>query len=220
MSSITVNTQMHPAERVLVVSGYGVRVHVERGQLVIEDGIADDRRRLCIPRVSPDLKRLIVLGHVGTVSLDAQKWLHQVGIAYVHLDGDGGVLSVGNSARTRRCARLARTGVGTLQRGRAHRREGAVDGQAHWAGACRRTTEERRRGVDASRGTDTSSGRTNDRGPAIHRVPWCGCVLGRLDGHVRPLCAEGCETGPPHTGAHSTAAGRCSPDRHERRRTR
>ena len=82
---------------VLVVSGYGVRIQVERGQLVIDDGIADDRRRLRIPRVSPDLKRLVVLGHVGTVSLDAQKWLHEVGIAYVHLDGDGGVLAVGTA---------------------------------------------------------------------------------------------------------------------------
>ena len=32
--------------RVLVVSGYGVRIHVERGQLVVEDGIAEDRRRV------------------------------------------------------------------------------------------------------------------------------------------------------------------------------
>ena len=85
------------ATSVLVVSGYGIRVHVERGQLVVEDGIAEDRRRLCISRVTPELGRLVVLGHAGTVSLDAQQWLHAVGISYLHLDGDGEVLAVGNA---------------------------------------------------------------------------------------------------------------------------
>ena len=91
---------LHPIDiqsGLLVVRGYGIHIHVERGQLVVEDGIADDRRRVCISRVTPELRRLVVLGHAGTVSLDAQKWLHAVGISYVHLDGDGEVLAVGTA---------------------------------------------------------------------------------------------------------------------------
>jgi CRISPR-associated endonuclease Cas1 len=80
---------------VLTLHGYGIRVSVERGHLLIQDGIADERRTLRLSRVSPGLRRLVVHGRAGTVSLEAQRWLHDVGIAYVHLDGHGEVLAIG-----------------------------------------------------------------------------------------------------------------------------
>ena len=79
---------------VLVLSGYGLRVAVERGHLALEDGIGADRRRMRFSRVDRDLTRLVVIGHAGAVSLDALRWLHGVGVPLVHLDADGTVFLV------------------------------------------------------------------------------------------------------------------------------
>lgn len=35
---------------------------------------------------------MVVLGHSGTVSLEAMRWLYDVGAAYVQLDTDGTVI--------------------------------------------------------------------------------------------------------------------------------
>jgi CRISPR-associated endonuclease Cas1 len=78
---------------VLVVAGYGVRVAVERGHLIVEDGIAGERGRLRVPRVNRDLRRVVVLGQSGTVTLDALEWLSRLGIGFVHLDSDGSVMA-------------------------------------------------------------------------------------------------------------------------------
>jgi len=93
---------------VLTVSGYGLRIAVERGHLVVEDGVADERRSMRFSRVGADLRRLVVLGHTGTVSLDALRWLQDVGCAFVHLDTGGSVFSL-IGARGRNDARLRRT---------------------------------------------------------------------------------------------------------------
>jgi len=102
----------------VAVAGYGLRLCIERGHLRIDDGIAGDRRKRLIPRVSP-LKRLIVLGHAGTVSLDALRWIRDVGATFVQIDADASLVAVGappmlNDVRVRRGQALAvggRTGV-------------------------------------------------------------------------------------------------------------
>jgi CRISPR-associated endonuclease Cas1 len=82
---------------VLTVSGYGVRIAVERGHLRIQDGIGDEQRIRRIPRVSPEVRRLVVLGHSGTVTLDALHWLREVGIAFVQIDRDARLIAVGGA---------------------------------------------------------------------------------------------------------------------------
>lgn len=79
---------------VFVAAGYGLRLAVERGHLVVEDGIGPDRRCFRWSRLQPRLRRLIVLGHSGTVTLEAIRWLHDVGVPLVHLDTTGRVLAV------------------------------------------------------------------------------------------------------------------------------
>ena len=79
---------------VFVAAGYGLRLAVERGHLIVEDGIGPDRRRFRWSRLHPRLRRLIVLGHSGTVTLEAIRWLHDVGVPLVHLDTTGRVLAV------------------------------------------------------------------------------------------------------------------------------
>jgi CRISPR-associated endonuclease Cas1 len=77
---------------ILTLTGYGLRVAVERGHLVVEDGIEPDRRRRRFSRAERGLKRLVIIGHSGTVTLDALQWLHDVGIELVHLGHDADLL--------------------------------------------------------------------------------------------------------------------------------
>jgi CRISPR-associated endonuclease Cas1 len=82
------------SQDVLVLSGYGLRIVVQRGHLVIEDGIADRRRLRRLSRIERSVKRIAIIGHAGTISLDAIRWLHDVKIPLVHLDTDGRVLAM------------------------------------------------------------------------------------------------------------------------------
>jgi CRISPR-associated endonuclease Cas1 len=85
---------------VLVVDGYGVRVRVGRGRLAIADGIGRHRREGQFARAGSGLRRLVVLGHTGFVTLDALRWLADTGVGYVALDSDGRLLAAtGNLGR-------------------------------------------------------------------------------------------------------------------------
>ena len=91
---------------VCIADGYGIKVHVQRGQLVIEDGLGRNRGRQVFSRASHGLSRLVVLGHDGFVTFEAVRWLADLGIAYLHLDRDGRILA--SSANTAGDARLRR----------------------------------------------------------------------------------------------------------------
>ena len=45
-------TSVVPRHGVLVLNGYGIRVQVNAGHLLLHDGIADDRRTIRLPRVN------------------------------------------------------------------------------------------------------------------------------------------------------------------------
>lgn len=97
-----------------VVDGYGVRISVERGHLVVADGVAEHRRERRYARATCRLDRLVVIGHTGTVTLEALRWCADVGLAYVHLDATGRLLATsavsGNDdTRLRRAQALAPT---------------------------------------------------------------------------------------------------------------
>jgi CRISPR-associated endonuclease Cas1 len=101
-----------PKLGVLVLNGYGVHVAVEHGQLALSDGIGADRRAGMLNRATCGLKRLVLLGHSGTISLEALRWLHDVGAAVVQIDADGNVVLVSASqglddARLRRAQAIA-----------------------------------------------------------------------------------------------------------------
>jgi CRISPR-associated endonuclease Cas1 len=97
---------------VLVLSGYGIRVQMRSGHLVLEDGIADERRTIRLPRVGHGLKRLVLIGSAGFVTLEALRWLADQKAAFAMLERDGSVLTtVGpvrpSDARLRRAQALA-----------------------------------------------------------------------------------------------------------------
>ncbi len=97
---------------VLTVWGYGIRVQVNGGHLLLHDGIADERRMIRLPRVGHGLRRLVMIGSDGFITLEALRWISDVGAAFVMLDRRGKVLAVTgpvapSDAKLRRAQALA-----------------------------------------------------------------------------------------------------------------
>lgn len=88
-----VKRSVPPGEGIIVAYGYGLKINVERGHLVVEDGIGRERRSRRFHRASGAVKRLVVIGHTGYVTLDALRWLYDVRAAMVHIDSDGQLLT-------------------------------------------------------------------------------------------------------------------------------
>lgn len=113
LNSCTVTAQAQaPPRGVLTLFGYGISVRVERGHLIYKDGIGNSRREARFPRVRHGLRRLVVIGADGIVSLGALRWLADQDAAFVMLDRDGSVLTTTgpvrpSDARLRRAQALA-----------------------------------------------------------------------------------------------------------------
>src|SRR5579864_9146010 len=104
--------------------GYGTSVRVDRGHLVLEDGIANNRRQARFPRVGHNLRRLVIIGSDGMISLAALRWLADQDASFVMLDRDGSVLVTtgpvrSSDSRLRRAQALAHTSDAALRIPRA-----------------------------------------------------------------------------------------------------
>src|SRR5438132_1136468 len=101
-----------PRRGVVTLFGYGIRVYVDRGHLILKDGISSDRCEARFARVGHGLRRLVVIGSDGMVSLSALRWLADQDAAFVMLDRGGSVLATTgpvrpSDARLRRAQDLA-----------------------------------------------------------------------------------------------------------------
>jgi CRISPR-associated endonuclease Cas1 len=97
---------------VVVLNGYGIRVQVNAGHLLLHDGIADERRTIRLPRVNHGLKRLVMIGSDGFITLEALRWLAEQDASFLMLDRTGKVLTVTgpvapSDAKLRRAQALA-----------------------------------------------------------------------------------------------------------------
>jgi CRISPR/Cas system-associated endonuclease Cas1 len=85
---------------------------------VVEDGIGTERYHYRLPRVGHGLKRLVVIGSDGLISLAALRWLERQDAAFVMLERNGKILCVNgpvgsSEAKLRRAQALAiSNGVG------------------------------------------------------------------------------------------------------------
>lgn len=100
MSAEAAQTLIQPRHGVVTLFGYGTSVRVDRGHLVVEDGIANDRRQARFPRVGHGLRRLVVINSDGMVSLAALRWLADQDASFVMLDRDGSVLATTGPVRS------------------------------------------------------------------------------------------------------------------------
>jgi CRISPR-associated endonuclease Cas1 len=114
------HNSLTPRHGVVTLFGYGIQVRVDRGHLLIEDGIGADRHKARLPRVGHGLKRLVVIGSDGMVSLAALRWLADQDAAFVMLERDGSVLATTgpvrpSDARLRRAQALAQQSGAALR---------------------------------------------------------------------------------------------------------
>jgi len=83
-----------PRQGVVTLFGFGIRVQVERGHLLLRDGVGPVRREGRFSRVNHGLRRLVVIGSDGVVSLAALRWLHHQKAAFVMLERGGRLLTI------------------------------------------------------------------------------------------------------------------------------
>jgi CRISPR-associated endonuclease Cas1 len=94
-------SRKHPIGKsgVLTLSGYGIKVRMQCGHLEIEDGVGPDRRRIRLARVRHGLKRLVIIGSDGFISLAALQWLADQDASFAMLERDGTVLATTGPVR-------------------------------------------------------------------------------------------------------------------------
>jgi len=105
---------------VLTIHGFGIRVRMQCGHLEIEDGIGPERRKIRLARVGHGLKRLVLIGGDGFITLEALHWLSAQDVAFVMLERDGKVVCVSgpvrpSDARLRRSQAIAGQSVVGIQ---------------------------------------------------------------------------------------------------------
>lgn len=98
--SVHDSSKLEPRHGVITLSGYGIVVRVDRGHLTLEDGVGADRSSCRLPRVGHGLKRLVVIGSDGEVSLAALRWLADQNASFVMLDRDGSVTATTGPVRS------------------------------------------------------------------------------------------------------------------------
>lgn len=97
---------------ILTLSGYGIKVRLQSGHIEIEDGVGTERRHFSLPRVGHGLRRLVIVGSDGFVSLAALRWIADQNAGFAMLERNGKVLTVcgpvsPSDARLRRAQALA-----------------------------------------------------------------------------------------------------------------
>ncbi len=100
-------TPLRVVDGVCVVDGYGIKISVERDHLQIADGTGRSRRERRFTRSERKLRRLVLIGHTGYVTLDALRWINDTGAAFAHID-EGRLLTTSTPAGLAD-ARLRRT---------------------------------------------------------------------------------------------------------------
>ena len=78
---------------ICVAHGYGLKISVQRGHLIVHYGVGRQRQTRRYHRATSKLRRLVLIGHTGYITLDALRWLHDVGAALIHIDADGQLLT-------------------------------------------------------------------------------------------------------------------------------
>jgi hypothetical protein len=82
-----------PQQRVIVLYGFGIIINVDRGHLFVRDGIGEVRREGRFPRVGHSIRRLVLIGSDGIVSLSALRWLSSQDVAFVMFERNGKILA-------------------------------------------------------------------------------------------------------------------------------
>ena len=86
--------QVDTPSGVCTADGWGVKIRVHQGHLIVEDGVGRSRRTRRYHKATSGLRRLVIVGHSGYITFEASRWLADAKIQVLHLDSDGRILSV------------------------------------------------------------------------------------------------------------------------------
>ncbi len=73
-------------QRVIIAHGYGIRVGIWSGQLEVSDGIGKHRRTRKLPKADRTVKRLVITGQEGYVTLAAMRWARKHDLCITIID--------------------------------------------------------------------------------------------------------------------------------------
>lgn len=154
-----------PQGQIVLAAGYGVKIYVERGHLVVHDGVGRDRATRRLNRATSKLGRLIVVGHTGFVSLEALRWIKDVGATFVQIDADSNVVAMTvsewySSSRHLRRAQALAAETETGRRGLTQLLKAKLVQQARLA-----------RELDETRSPRRSSSAADPQGAILAQVP-------------------------------------------------
>jgi len=93
---------------VCVVDGMGARISVDRGALLVSDGMGEHRRDRRFDKATHGLRRVVLLASTGSVTIDAMAWCARLGVGLVVLAPDGSA-RLASTPRMTDDARLRRT---------------------------------------------------------------------------------------------------------------
>lgn len=128
--------ESQPGHGVCVADGWGIRIYVARGHLIVDDGIGRVRRERRFHKATSGLERLLIIGRSGFQTFEAARWLADAQINVIHLDSDGRVLSVSGSGPDKPSLRRAQASASTNHTGievMQHLLELKITGQAEIA---------------------------------------------------------------------------------------
>ncbi|WP_344025465.1 CRISPR-associated endonuclease Cas1 [Streptomyces luteireticuli] len=92
----------------MVADGYGVTLRVERGHLIVSDGLGRHRRERRIPRVERTTRRVVVMADTGYVTLEAARWCADTHVTIVQVDRNGRLVTTTGADHATADARLRR----------------------------------------------------------------------------------------------------------------
>ena len=92
-------TQAPAPDGVIIATGYGLKLYVHHGHLIVHDGVGRGHQTRRYHRAASKLRRIVVLGHDGYITLEAMRWIRDVGAAFVQVDTDGNLIALSAPAR-------------------------------------------------------------------------------------------------------------------------
>jgi CRISP-associated protein Cas1 len=93
---------------VITVHGYGIQIKLQHGHLVIRDGIGKHHRERKFPQADRSIRRIVVTGPDGFITLDALQYCRDHGISVTTLDPDGDLTALYAPKEGNQDARLIR----------------------------------------------------------------------------------------------------------------
>src|SRR4051812_21841799 len=85
-NSITQSRSRIDRSGVLTLFGYGINIRVDRGHLLATEANGENSRTFRFARVGHNLRRVVVVGSDGCVSLAALRWLADQHASFVMLE--------------------------------------------------------------------------------------------------------------------------------------